>query len=53
MGEEEEGGGGFSWDQVVQANTAEEPVLPQVMIWMHHQGFTTNIFLSDWSGLQC
>ena len=29
--EEEEGeGGGFSWDQVVQANTAEEPVLPQV-----------------------
>ena len=30
MGEEEEGGGGFSWDQVVQANTAEEPALPQV-----------------------
>ena len=34
-----EGSGGFSWDQVVQANTGEEPPLQQVswtllMIWI-------------------
>ena len=34
-----EGSGGFSWDQVVQANTGEEPALHQVSL--HNLRFPT------------
>ena len=38
-----EGSGGFSWDQVVQANTGEEPALHQVSLqW--DSFFLTNTF---------